>query len=138
MNENFLKAFIKDAEIHKQNKKEEVKKNQFREWGKKGGRPKKEINKTKIISLRFTVSEYQELLHKSELAKIKIADYCRIVLRDKPLVKEEQNKTLIQFGNNFKRIGNFMKMGVFSSEEKARILTEIEIVLQGIKNNIKW
>ena len=40
-------------------------KNNFVEWGKLGGRPKKEIRKTERITLRFTPEEMKILESKS-------------------------------------------------------------------------
>lgn len=113
-------------------------KRQFQIWGKLGGRPKKEIRKIHQINIKFTDDEYERLILKATEQKIKITDYCRIILADKKFPKAEQNKTLITYANNFARISNFMKMGVFTAEEKKPLLDEIELVIAQIRDNIKW
>ena len=113
-------------------------KEQFKEWGKLGGRPKKEWRKIHQINIKFTADEYEKISFKAREENIKVSEYCRIILAEKKFPKAEQNKTLITYANNFSRISNFMKMGVFTAEEKKPLLDEIELVIAQIRDNIKW
>ena len=116
----------------------ELEKKQFADWGKLGGRPTKEIKRVHQINIKFTEDEYKQILLKAEQEKIKINDYCRIILSEKKFPNVEQNKTLIEYANNFSRISNFIKMGIFTNDEKGPLLTEIKILIADIKENIKW
>lgn len=106
--------------------------------GKLGGRPKKEWRKIHQINIKFTADEYEKISFKAREENIKVSNYCQIILAEKKFPKAEQNKTLITYANNFSRISNFMKMGVFTAEEKKPLLDEIELVISQIRENIKW
>lgn len=140
---SFPNEFIKDfakrlAEEHEVKQKKIERQKQLTEWGKLGGRPKKEIKKTKIISLRFTPDELDKIIEKSKEQNLKIADYCRIILSEKTFPKVAENKLLITYAHNFSRISNFIKMGIFTDEEKKPLLDEIKLVIAEIRENIKW
>ncbi len=45
---------------------------------------------------------------------------------------------LTEYATNFRRIGNYMKKEIFTSEERENLLKEIEEVIKGIKTQIKW
>lgn len=119
-------------------KEQKPTKKDFVEWGKLGGRPKKEIRKTERITLRFTPEEMKILESKVAEKKIKLTEYCRTILNEKEIPKVEENLKLIEYANNFSRLSNFIKMGIFNSEEKQYFLSELETTIKGIKNSIKW
>ena len=121
-----------------QNKKNEPDKNKFVEWGKLGGRPQKENKKSERITLRFTPDEMKFLMQESERKNISLTDYSRIILLNKTLPEKEKNLALIQYANNFSRLSNFIKSGIFNSEEKEYFLKELEDTIKGIRNNLKW
>jgi len=125
-----LEALEKDFE-------EKAKKQQAVEWGKLGGRPLADFKRTKRIALSFTPEEFTELQRKSDDLKFKrLNDYCTFLLNEKEIPKVEENKMLIDFANNFTRLSNFIKAGVFNPEEKTHFLKELEETIQGIKSQI--
>lgn len=108
------------------------------EWGKLGGRPKKEVVKSERITLRFTPKEMAEIKLKSEISKLNTTQYCRLILIEKELPDIEQNKLLSTYVNNFARISNYMKMGIFNDNSKEELLTEIRNLIAEIRNKIQW
>lgn len=116
----------------------EAKKKKSVEYGKLGGRPKKEIRKTERITLRFTPEEIQTIISKSEEKKLNTTDYCRLILNEKTLPNFEQNKILIEYANNFSRISNYMKMGIFNENEKAELTKEIKNLISELREKIQW
>ena len=112
--------------------------NKFVEFGKLGGRPKKEIKKSERITFRFTPDEMKFLKEEAEKNKLTLTEYGRIILLNKTLPEKEKNLALIQYANNFSRLSNFIKSGIFNSEEKEYILKELEDTIKGIRNNLKW
>lgn len=117
-------------------KKEEI--NKFVEWGKLGGRPKKDIKKSERLTIRFTPDEMKFLKEKSEKNDISLTDYSRIILLNKTIPDKEKNLQLIKYENNFRRISNMFQMGIFNSEEKDYFLEEIETTIKEIRNAINW
>ena len=114
-------------------------KNDFREYGKLGGRPKKEIKKErKRVNLSFSIEEYKKLEKRAEKHNMKLTEYCYKLISEKELPNYEENKVLIQYGSNFSRISNYMKRGVFNQMEKDRLIKEIEEVISGIKKTMNW
>ena len=112
--------------------------NKFVEFGKLGGRPKKEIKKSERITFRFTPDEMKFLKEEAEKNKLTLTEYGRIILLNKTLPEKEKNLALIQYANNFSRLSNFIKSGIFNSEEKEYFLNELEDTIKGIRNNLKW
>ena len=112
--------------------------NKFVEFGKLGGRPKKEIKKSERITFRFTPDEMKFLKEEAEKNKLTLTEYGRIILLNKTLPEKEKNLSLIQYANNFSRLSNFIKSGIFNSEEKEYFLKELEDTIKGIRNNLKW
>jgi hypothetical protein len=112
--------------------------NKFVEFGKLGGRPKKEIKKSERITFRFTPDEMKFLKEEAEKNKLTLTEYGRIILLNKTLPEKEKNLALIQYANNFSRLSNFIKSGIFNSEEKEYFLKELEDTIKGIRNNLKW
>lgn len=119
-------------------KKTDFEKSKFVEWGKLGGRPKEKNKKTKRIHLIFTEEEYLKILSKAKAKGLKHTDFLYYLITDKDLPNFEQNKDLIKFSNNFVKISNFMKMGIFNTEEKNRLLKEIEDLIKKLNSAIKW
>ena len=112
--------------------------NKFVEFGKLGGRPKKEIKKSERITFRFTPDEMKFLKEEAEKNKLTLTEYGRIILLNKTFPEKEKNLALIQYANNFSRLSNFIKSGIFNSEEKEYFLKELEDTIKGIRNNLKW
>ena len=140
---SFTNEFIKDfaerlAEQDELKQKKIARQKQLTEWGKLGGRPKKEIRKIHQINIKFTEDDYNKIIRKAHDQNLKVADYCRIILSEKTFPKVAENKMLITYANNFSKISNFIKMGIFTDEEKKPLLDEIKIVIAGITENIKW
>lgn len=112
--------------------------NQLRDRGKLGGRPKLNAPKSERLALRFTVQEMKQLKERADKKKLKLTDYSRIILLEKEIPDYEKNIMLTEYATNFRRIGNYMKKEIFTPEERARLLKEIEEVIKGIKAQVKW
>jgi hypothetical protein len=117
---------------------EEITNNKFKEWGKLGGRPQKENKKSERITLRFTPDEMNILKKESERKDISLTDYSRIILLNKTVPDVEKNLQLIEYANNFSRLTNFIRSGIFNAEEKKYFLEELEATMKGIRNSINW
>ena len=113
-------------------------KNQFRERGKLGGRPKISTPKSERLALRFTVQEMKMLKGRADKKNLKLTDYSRLILLEKELPDYEKNILLTEYATNFRRIGNYMKKEMFSEKERADLLGEIEGAIKGLKTQIKW
>lgn len=111
---------------------------QYRERGKLGGRPKLNAPKSERLALRFTIQEMKKLKETADKKNLKLTDYSRIILLDKELPDYEKNIMLTEYATNFRRIGNYMKKEIFTPEERAGLLKEIEEAIKGIKTQIKW
>lgn len=112
--------------------------NQFIERGKLGGRPKLSASKSERLALRFTVSEMKILKERADKKRLQLTDYSRLILLEKELPDYEKNIMLTEYATNFRRIGNYMKKEIFTSEERLTLLKEIEQAIKGIKTQIKW
>lgn len=112
--------------------------NQYRERGKLGGRPKLNAPKSERLALRFTVQEMKKLKERADKKNMKLTDYSRIILLDKELPDYEKNIMLTEYATNFRRIGNYMKKEIFTPEERAGLLREIEETIKGLKTQVKW
>lgn len=112
--------------------------NQYRERGKLGGRPRLNAPKSERLALRFTASEMKRLKERADKKKLKLTDYSRIILLEKELPDYEKNILLTEYATNFRRIGNYMKREIFTPEERAGLLREIEEAIKGIKAQVKW
>ncbi|MBD3906408.1 hypothetical protein NAL32_21000 [Chryseobacterium sp. Ch-15] len=112
--------------------------NQFRERGKLGGRPKINEPKSERLALRFTPLEMKMLKERADKKKLKLTDYSRTILLEKELPDYEKNIMLTEYATNFRRISNYMKKEIFTPEERARLLREIEEVIKGIRTQVKW
>lgn len=112
--------------------------NQYRERGKLGGRPKISEPKSERLALRFTPVEMKKLKERADKKKLKLTDYSRIILLEKEIPDYEKNILLTEYATNFRRIGNYMKKEIFTPEERAELLREIEGAIKGIKAQVKW
>lgn len=112
--------------------------NQYIERGKLGGRPKLNAPKSERLALRFTAAEMKKLKERAEKKKLKLTDYSRIILLEKEIPDYEKNIMLTEYATNFRRIGNYMKKEIFTTEERAGLLREIEEAIKGIKGQVKW
>jgi hypothetical protein len=112
--------------------------NQYRERGKLGGRPKLDAPKSERLALRFTVQEMKKLKERADKKKLKLTDYSRIILLEKEIPDYEKNIMLTEYATNFRRIANYMKREIFTPEERAGLLRDIEEAIKGIKAHVKW
>lgn len=112
--------------------------NQYRERGKLGGRPKLNAPKSERLALRFTVQEMKKLKERADKKNLKLTDYSRILVLEKKIPDYEKNIMLTEYATNFRRIGNYMKKEIFTPEERAGLLREIEEAIRGIKAQVKW
>ncbi|ROI12163.1 hypothetical protein EGH90_00340 [Kaistella haifensis] len=103
----------------------------------RGGRPQKNLKRTKQLNLIFTNSEYDAILKKANLLGLKPTTFCYFLIEGKDLTQIERLKTLTQYATNFTRISNYMKMGIFNSYEKERLINEISEVINKIKIELK-
>ena len=131
MKNDFLQEFINLATQENEDKiAQEKRKKHFQELGRKGGLKTKENKKLdKVISIRMSHSEYENLLQKQEKYPLKLSTYIRNVLFEKELKINEfkTDEILLQFGNNFKKITNLLRNREWTVfENKKEILTKIE------------
>lgn len=114
-------------------------KEQYAQWGKLGGRPKKETRLTHQVNIRFTPEEFEKLQRTSKERGFKfVTEYSRIILLEKEIPKFEQNKQLLRYARNFELISNYMRLGIFNEEEKKRLLGEIQTLILELRNAVKW
>jgi len=112
--------------------------NQYRERGKLGGRPKLDAPKSERLYLCFTPIEMKNLRERADKKNLKLTDYSRTILLEKEIPDYEKNILLTEYATNFRRISNYMKREIFTPEERAGLLREIEEAIKGIKTHIKW
>ena len=115
-------------------------KKDFTEWGKLGGRPHLNSNKkTERLNLFFTKKEMEFIIEQSNEKQFeKVNDYARFMILEKKLPNYEQDRVLVSYVNNFSRISNFMKMGIFTETEKTILLQEIDELIIQMKKKISW
>lgn len=116
----------------------EDKKNKYIEWGKLGGRPKKDEKKSERITLRYTPAEIKKLQEESEKRGLKLTEYLRGISLNRTFPDYEKNQSLIEFANNFQRLKNYIHSGIFTQGEKDHFLHELDNTIKGIRNEIKW
>ncbi|MCL1667519.1 special sigma factor [Elizabethkingia ursingii] len=133
MENDFLKNFI--LQISKQQEQkdaEEKRKKHFQTIGRKGGLKKKTSGQfSKVVSVRLTEKEFEEIEKQASKYNLKISKYLRLILTEKELKINEfkTDEVLLQYGNHFIRIKNLLRHHEFSEfENKKQILHEIEIV----------
>ena len=135
MENDFLKDFI--LQISKQQEQkdaDERRKKHFQSIGRKGGLKKKTSQQfSKVVSVRFTEKEFEEIEKQASKYNLKISKYLRLLLTEKELRINEfkTDQVLLQYGNHFVRIRNLLRHREFSEfENKKEILREIENVTQ--------
>ncbi|OPC52972.1 special sigma factor [Elizabethkingia anophelis] len=133
MENDFLKDFI--LQISKQQEKkdaEEKRKKYFQTIGRKGGLKTKTSGQfSKVVSVRLTEKEFEEIEKQALKYNLKISKYLRLLLTEKELKINEfkTDEVLLEYGNHFIRIKNLLRHHEFSEfENKKQILYEIETV----------
>jgi len=133
MENDFLKDFI--LQISKQQEQkdaEEKRKKYFQTIGRKGGLKTKTSGQfSKVVSVRLTEKEFEEIEKQASKYNLKISKYIRLLLTEKELKINEfkTDEVLLQYGNHFIRIKNLLRHHGFSEfENKKQILHEIEAV----------
>ena len=137
MEKNFLEEFVKKA-LEENEKKEdgEKRKKHFQEIGRKGGLKKKTSQQfSKVISVRLTEKEFDEIEKQASKYHLKISKYVRLILTEKEIKINEfkTDEILLQFGNNFKKITNLLRNREWTVfENKKEILAKIETTVDMI------
>ena len=137
MEKDFLEEFVKKA-LEENEKKEdgEKRKKHFQEIGRKGGLKKKTSQQfSKVISVRVTEKEFEEIEKKASEYHLKISKYVRLILTEKEIKINEfkTDEILLQFGNNFKKITNLLRNREWTVfENKKEILAKIETTVDMI------
>ena len=137
MEKDFLEEFVNQATQENEAKiAQEKRKKYFRELGKKGGlKTKTSLQFSKVISVRVTEKEFEEIEKKASEYHLKISKYVRLILTEKE-IKINEFKTeeiLLQYGNHFIIIKNLLRHRAFSEfENKKEILAKIETTVDMI------
>ena len=134
MEKDFLEEFVNQATQENEAKiAQEKRKKYFRELGKKGGlKTKTSLQFSKVISVRVTEKEFEEIEKKASEYHLKISKYVRLILTEKEIKINEfkTDEILLQFGNNFKKITNLLRNREWTVfENKKEILVKIENVV---------
>lgn len=134
MNEDFLKAYIRDAKRYReQEENADKRKKFFTEIGRKGGLKKKTANHySKKVSVRFTEKEYENLVKTAVKNNLKTAVLIRQILTEKELKINEfkTDEILLKYGTNFIRIRNLLRNKEWNEfKNKQEIINEIDQVL---------
>ena len=137
MEKDFLEEFINQATQENETKiAQEKRKKHFRELGKKGGlKTKTSLQFSKVISVRVTEKEFEEIEKKASEYHLKISKYVRLILTEKEIKINEfkTDEILLQFGNNFKKITNLLRNREWTVfENKKEILAKIETTVDMI------
>lgn len=133
MENDFLKDFILQISKHQEQKDaEEKRKKYFQTIGRKGGLKTKISGQfSKVVSVRLTEKEFEEIEKQASKYNLKISKYLRLILTEKELKINEfkTDEVLLEYGNHFIRIKNLLRHHGFSEfENKKQILHEIEAV----------
>ena len=137
MEKDFLEEFVNQATQENEAKiAQEKRKKYFRELGKKGGlKTKTSLQFSKVISVRVTEKEFEEIEKKASEYHLKISKYVRLILTEKEIKINEfkTDEILLQFGNNFKKITNLLRNREWTVfENKKEILVKIETTVDMI------
>ena len=137
MEKDFLEEFVNQATQENEAKiAQEKRKKYFRELGKKGGlKTKTSLQFSKVISVRVTEKEFQEIENKASKYHLKTSKYVRLILTEKEIKINEfkTDEILLQFGNNFKKITNLLRNREWTVfENKKEILAKIETTVDMI------
>ena len=137
MEKDFLEEFVNQATQENEAKiAQEKRKKYFRELGKMGGlKTKTSLQFSKVISVRVTEKEFEEIEKKASEYHLKISKYVRLILTEKEIKINEfkTDEILLQFGNNFKKITNLLRNREWTVfENKKEILAKIETTVDMI------
>ena len=137
MEKDFLEEFVNQATQENEAKiAQEKRKKYFRELGKKGGlKTKTSLQFSKVISVRVTEKEFEEIEKKASEYHLKISKYVRLILTEKEIKINEfkTDEILLQFGNNFKKITNLLRNREWTVfENKKKIIEKIETTVDMI------
>ena len=138
MKNDFLRGFVQQiSKAEEQKKSEQKKKKYFQELGRKGGLKKKISGQfSKVISVRFTEKEFEEIKKESEKYELTFSKYLRLIYTEKELKINEfgTDEILLKYGDNFIKIRNLLRNSEWTAfENKKEILVKIEEVLDLIK-----
>ena len=138
MENDFLKSFVQQISKEEEQKKaEQKKKKYFQELGRKGGLKKKTSGHfSKVISVRFTEKEFEEIKNESEKYELSFSKYLRLICTEKELKINEYgaDEILLKYGDYFIKIRNLLRHSEWTAfENKKEILAKIEEVLDLIK-----
>lgn len=122
-----------DWEKHFEN---ELKKEKFIEYGKKGGRPIKDQKRTERVHIRMTKEAKKLAIEKADKIGISFPEYCRKAIENKPLPNVEKTKILLEYRTNFNRISNHFKSNIWTEEERKEYLKLIKETIQKLNKEI--
>ena len=91
---------------------------------------------SKVVSVRFTETEFEKIRKEAEKYNLKISKYLRLISTEKEIkVNEFQtDAVLLNYGNNFIRISNLLRNREWNEfENKKAILEEIHTVTKLIR-----
>ena len=133
MENDQLRQFVQQISREQEKKiAQEKRRNYFKEIGRKGGLKKKTSNQfTKVVSTRLTQKEFDEAIQEAKRYNLKFSKYTRLKITNGELRIKEfvDDKTLLEYGNNFIRIKNMFRRSEFSQLDHTKvILREVEIV----------
>ena len=133
MENDQIKQFVQQISREQEKKiAQEKRRNYFKEIGRKGGLKKKTSNQfTKVVSTRLTQKEFDEAIQEAKRYNLKFSKYTRLKITNGELRIKEfvDDKTLLEYGNNFIRIKNMFRRSEFSQLDHTKvILREVEIV----------
>lgn len=135
MENDQIKQFVQQISREQEKKiAQEKRRNYFKEIGRKGGLKKKTSNQfTKVVSTRLTQKEFDEAIQEAKRYNLKFSKYTRLKITNGELRIKEfvDDKTLLEYGNNFIRIKNMFRRSEFSQLDHTKvILREVEIVTE--------
>ena len=133
MENDQLRQFLQQISREQEKKiAQEKRRNFFKEIGRKGGLKKKTSNQfTRVVSTRLTQKEFDEASQEAKRYNLKFSKYTRLKITNGELRIKEfiDDKTLLDYGNNFIRIKNMFRRSEFSQLDHTKvILREVEIV----------
>lgn len=133
MENDQIKQFVHQISREQEKKiAQEKRRNYFKEIGRKGGLKKKTSNQfTKVVSTRLTQKEFDEAIQEAKRYNLKFSKYTRLKITNGELRIKEfvDDKTLLEYGNNFIRIKNMFRRSEFSQLDHNKvILSKVEEV----------
>lgn len=101
-----------------ENSLENNRKEQFRRWGKLGGRPKSERKKSVQISVSMSGTQKEKLDTLAKSAGVNPQEFIRRMIDNEKPSDPERNKTLLEYRTNFSRISNYFERNIWDDAEK--------------------